>query len=223
MREQVNMALLDDDDAFEAALTFLDEYEFEEAKAEDFGTPGGHHEAAQTKGKSFGSFANPVPKTCTMPSKAPTESWSSDGKLRRKKALNEEREILRKTGVYGDPNRSRNERKKEIAFLREQLQKLQLDLRALQSRAAERSHEKTADTEESGCVMALIPKVWQEMAVHQRRRRQEAEHENIHLKLVVEQQQKVADNLCSLLRKRSTHLVSCKPLLVLCAAAKWFT
>ncbi|KAG2833993.1 hypothetical protein PC112_g6272 [Phytophthora cactorum] len=44
------------------------------------------------------------------------------------------------------------------------------------------------------------------MASHQRRRRQEAEHENIRLKLVVEQQQKVADNLRSLLRKRATHL-----------------
>ncbi|KAG3084624.1 hypothetical protein PI125_g19464 [Phytophthora idaei] len=48
--------------------------------------------------------------------------------------------------------------------------------------------------------------MWQEMASHQRRRRQEAEHEIIRLKLVVEQQQKVADNLRSLLRKRAAHL-----------------
>lgn len=33
--------------------------------------------------------------------------------------------MLRRTGVYGDPNRSRNERKKEIAVLREQLQKVE--------------------------------------------------------------------------------------------------
>lgn len=55
----------------------------------------------------------------------------------------------------------------------------------------------------------MIPRVWQEMAARQRLRREEAESENIRLKVVVEQQQKVADSLRSLLRKRATHLVRC--------------
>ncbi|KAG6610188.1 M96 mating-specific protein family [Phytophthora cinnamomi] len=177
------MALLDDDDAFEAALSFLDEYD-----------------ALHDVHGSFEGQAAPTPP------QIPARQRSLEDKLRRKKEFNERRKMLRRTGVYGDPNRSRNERKKEIAFLREQLQKLQLDRQALQSKAAEQTDKEEETAGQSGEETALVPRVWREMAGRQRKRRREAESENIRLKVVVEQQQKVADSLRSLLRKRAAQL-----------------
>ncbi|KAF1772841.1 hypothetical protein GQ600_7253 [Phytophthora cactorum] len=131
-----------------AALAFLEEYEFEETKTEELDSLSGQDEAVQTLQEGSDSFYSHVPQTRTLQYRAPTELCCSDDKLKRKKALNEKRKILRRTGVYGDPNRSRNERKKEIAFLREQLQKLQLDLRVLRSRAAEHSQGRETDAKE---------------------------------------------------------------------------
>ncbi|KAL3673801.1 hypothetical protein V7S43_001493 [Phytophthora oleae] len=178
------MQTLLDDDAFAAAMSFLDEYASEEADTEETEAPDGQEELAQKKSAEF---------LC-----------SRDDKLQKKKALNEKRKMLRKLGVYADPNRSRSARKKEIAFLREQLQKLEHDLNAIQSRANGNSEGRV---EEGGERMAMVPKVWQEMAAHQRRQRADAEDENIRLKLAADQQQKVADSLRSLLRKRATHLI----------------
>ncbi|GMF26367.1 unnamed protein product [Phytophthora fragariaefolia] len=122
---QLRMALLDDDDAFEAALSFLDEYTLDEGGTEALGALCGDE-----------PLASEAPRVNTQ---GPARQRSQDDMLRRKMEYNERRKVLRRTGVYGDPNRSRNQRKKEIALLREQLQKLQQDLEALQSRAAERS------------------------------------------------------------------------------------
>ncbi|EGZ27916.1 hypothetical protein PHYSODRAFT_321631 [Phytophthora sojae] len=155
----VEMALLDDDNAFEAALSFLND------------------ETLLPLHNAHESSPSQTTQTQTQV-QVPARQRSEEEKLRRKKEFNEKRKMLRRTGVYGDPNRSRNERKKEIAVLREQLQKVE-----------------------------GITEVWQEMAARQRLRREEAESENIRLKVVVEQQQKVADSLRSLLRKRATHLM----------------
>eukprot|EP00644_Phytophthora_capsici_P005804 jgi/Phyca11/558841/estExt2_Genewise1.C_PHYCAscaffold_20612 len=126
-----------------------------------------------------------------------------DDKLQKKKALNEKRKIMRRIGVYADPNKSRNARKKEIAYLREQVQKLENDLRTIRNNPKDKQQGKA---QVDGDRMAIVPKVWQEMARRQRRQRSEAEDENIRLKLAVDQQQKVTDSLCSLLRKRAAHL-----------------
>ncbi|KAG3095037.1 hypothetical protein PC122_g5500 [Phytophthora cactorum] len=50
------MALLDDDDAFEAALAFLEEYEFEETKTEELDSLSGQDEAVQTLQEGSDSF-----------------------------------------------------------------------------------------------------------------------------------------------------------------------
>lgn len=193
------MALLDDDDVLE------------EAKGGGLRAPGGQDEAVQMLHDASDSFDSHRLQTRTAQYTAPAPSCSSNDKVRRKKEKNERRKMMRRAGVYSDPNRSRNERKNEIAFLRERLQKLQLELKALQSRPGEHSQKQEAVAGGSGDEMALIPRVWQEIATHQRRRREESESENIRLRLVVEQQQKLADSLSSLLRKRATHLVRCKP------------
>ncbi|OWY93010.1 hypothetical protein PHMEG_00037742 [Phytophthora megakarya] len=186
-----------EDAVLEAALSFIDEYSSDEADTQ--AVDDSHKHAAQT-----------------VQYKAPTKTTD---KLQRKKERNERRKLLRRTGVYSDPNRSRNERKKEIAFLREQLQKLQLDVQVLQSKAAEQSQQSVAS--DGGNEMTqLIPRVWQDMATHQRRRKEEAESENIRLKLAVEQQQKVAESFRNLIRKRATRLVTSQfVVFVVCGSA----
>ncbi|KAG2779362.1 hypothetical protein Pcac1_g10695 [Phytophthora cactorum] len=57
------MALLDDDDAFEAALAFLEEYEFEETKTEELDSLSGQDEAVQTLQEGSDSFYSHVPQT----------------------------------------------------------------------------------------------------------------------------------------------------------------
>ncbi|KAG2833973.1 hypothetical protein PC112_g6269 [Phytophthora cactorum] len=55
---------------------------------------------------------------------------------------------------------------------------------------------------------AQIPSMWQTIAESQRRRREGSELENVRLKLIVDRQRKVADNLQTLLQKRASQLVS---------------
>ncbi|KUF94095.1 hypothetical protein AM588_10004422 [Phytophthora nicotianae] len=103
------------------------------------------------------------------------------------------------------PNRARNVRRLEIAYLREQLEKLQLDLHTLQKQKSRKNDVQQLTT--STMVTAQIPSMWQTIAESQRRRREGSELENVRLKLIVDRQQKVADNLRKLLQKRVSQLV----------------
>ncbi|KAG3083058.1 hypothetical protein PI125_g19837 [Phytophthora idaei] len=125
----------------------------------------------------------------------------------KKKKTNERKRLLRKTGVYGDPNRARNARRLEIAYLKEQLEKLQLNLQTLQD---QKSRQNDAQQLTKGTLVpaAQIPSMWQTIAESQRRRREGSELENVRLKLIVDRQRKVADNLQTLLQKRASQLAS---------------
>ncbi|KAG2862489.1 hypothetical protein PC110_g15602 [Phytophthora cactorum] len=117
---------------------------------------------------------------------------------------NERRRLLRHAGVYGNPNRARNERRREIAGLRKQLEELQLDLQVLQTRRG--GPEARQPSEESTDSAPRLPSMWQQVATQQRRRRNEAEGENARLRLAVQRQQKVADDLKSLLQRKARQL-----------------
>ncbi|ETL86885.1 hypothetical protein, variant 1 [Phytophthora nicotianae] len=174
------MAISEDDRVLQAALSFIDEFRFDEREeGED-----------QARPKSFASGCN-----------APL--LLEDEETKRKK-VNERKRLLRKTGVYGDPNRARNVRRLEIAYLREQLEKLQLDLHTLQKQKSRKNDVQQLTT--STMVTAQIPSMWQTIAESQRRRREGSELENVRLKLIVDRQQKVADNLRKLLQKRASQL-----------------
>uniref|UniRef100_H3HCD4 M96 mating-specific protein family n=1 Tax=Phytophthora ramorum TaxID=164328 RepID=H3HCD4_PHYRM len=95
----------------------------------------------------------------------------------------EDARMLRKAGVYGDPNRARNERKLEIAYLREKVGQLEAALQNVSS-------------------------IWEGFAARQRTRREKAERENIRLKLVLEGQIKVAKSLEILLVKRAQQQIA---------------
>ncbi|ETP38027.1 hypothetical protein F442_14268 [Phytophthora nicotianae P10297] len=177
------MAIPRDDDTFEAALSLLDDCVFGEA----------------------GDDSLPSLYADSPPTRERAKSSNTADKPRRQAEYNEKRRLLRKAGVYGDPNRARNARKKEAADLRELVERLHLDLKVLRSRHISVTHQQS-----SRAVVSTpgIPNKWQEIARIQRRRRNEAEHYNIRLKHALGSQQEVANKLFGLLRKRATQLAN---------------
>lgn len=199
------MALLqgDNDAILEATMSFIDEFPFDEQETEASSAlkaaaskaPAQHHEQSV--------------EVVEFRTKSDTTGMSKREKIL---ARNVRKKLLRKAGIYGDSNRVRNERKLEIAYLRERSEKLHIDLQTLKSQPkpaeaqfTQRSSSKTLIMSESN---SQISSVWQEIADRQQRRRKEAERENIHLKLVMERQRRVANTLSNLLQKRATQLAT---------------
>ncbi|RLN13701.1 hypothetical protein BBJ28_00014727 [Nothophytophthora sp. Chile5] len=165
---------------------------------------------------------------CTTAASLSTSSMTTK---QRRAATNAKRKLLRKAGVYGNPNRARNERKLEISYLRDKLGQLELGLRRLQqqpnsrvlqvastSELAQGGQEEAvhaagnivADSTALLCVGSQSSGVWRGVAGRQRLRREKAERENIRLKLVLEGQIKVAKSLKLLLEKRTRqHMAEC--------------
>ncbi|KAE9029276.1 hypothetical protein PF004_g15689 [Phytophthora fragariae] len=103
-----------------------------------------------------------------------------------------------------NPNRVRDEAQYEVAYLREKVAELELQLRKLQLHATPSS---TIDFLAAMSVQrpfAQVPRVWKEIATRQRRRRDEAQRENVRLRLMAERKRKMATGLSALLRKRLT-------------------
>lgn len=185
----------DDDGAFQAALSFVDEFAFDEKCAEHLPSSTQLQEDAAS------------PPQCD----ASVILNANEFNLRRRKQRNERRRLLRKAGIYADPNRVRNERRQEIARLREQLEQLQVDVQVLRRREATRPQDAAGQMEDPPSSVNLTPQapaVWQELATRQRYRRDEAERESIRLKLVVERQRRVAENLDGLVRRRALQVVN---------------
>ncbi|ETI40126.1 hypothetical protein F443_14421 [Phytophthora nicotianae P1569] len=213
--------LQEDDDAFVAALSFLDEFApgvtpLEGAATTRISSLCGPNESLEDSTDSAASYTTkPKPKRTRRVAKT---QETEEEKKRHKAALNEKRKLLRKAGVYGDANRARNERSREIAYLRDQMEKLQLDLRLLQTQRAKEKSEKKVEKE-----TALVRKkstqittMWQGLAEQQKRRREEAKRDNVLLKLAIERQKKVADNLRGLMQRRATQLTNeCSSLMTL--------
>ncbi|ETI40142.1 hypothetical protein L914_13893 [Phytophthora nicotianae] len=129
---------------------------------------------------------------------------ANSSEMTRREVVNAKKKILRKAGVYRDPNRARNDSRKEIAYLRQQMDKLQIDLKSLEDRRKRRMQQQERLSEHLIVVYSApqILNMWQVIAEKQRQRREEAERENARLKLITERQQKAADSLSSLLKKR---------------------
>ncbi|ETP37991.1 hypothetical protein, variant [Phytophthora nicotianae P10297] len=120
--------------------------------------------------------------------------------------------MLRKAGVYGDPNRARNERKLEIAYLREKVGQLEKELQTLQERPlltnSDRRETGNCASAPPNCTEVQVSSIWEGFAARQRSRREKAERENVRLKLVLEGQIKVAKSLESLLLKRAQQQIA---------------
>ncbi|KAG6610187.1 Dynein heavy chain 1 [Phytophthora cinnamomi] len=208
--------LLDDDTVLEAALSFLDDLVPGTGPAglEDVRSP----LTDRQDDDSTDSTASFTPKAKRPRHRASTKKQESEEEKQRRKAeLNARRKLLRKAGVYGDANRARNERSREIAYLRDQMEKLQLDLEVLKTRQAQEEKE---ENEPSSTALVRktteITGMWQGLAEQQKRRREEAERDNALLRLAVERQTRMADSLRSLMQRRASQLMNeCSSLMTL--------
>ncbi|ETL86906.1 hypothetical protein F441_14301 [Phytophthora nicotianae CJ01A1] len=178
--------LLDDEDAtFKAALSFVDDFMFDEDNTVDLLD----NKQLREDGEATHQCSEFVLD-------------ADERKRRRRVQLNRRKRLLRKAGIYADPNRARNERKQEMIRLRTQLERLQLDAQVLRSRETKRPQNATT-SQNLASLSSKIPAVWQELATRQRRRREKAERENIRLKLAVERQQQLALSLGELVQRRA--------------------
>ncbi|KAG7395763.1 hypothetical protein PHYBOEH_003198 [Phytophthora boehmeriae] len=118
-----------------------------------------------------------------------------------------------------NPNRARNERKHELAYLKSKVEQMETELEALRHRR----HAKGSLNDKSSCdnTQALLPScsnsavasrktphIWRDIATRQQKRREKSERENARLKLVLESQVKLAKSMETLLQKRSRQQIS---------------
>ncbi|KAG7399867.1 hypothetical protein PHYBOEH_007728 [Phytophthora boehmeriae] len=184
------MAFLQDDDAaraFEAALSFVDEYPFHE---------GDHGATSLSAGQE-----------ATQDSTA----TATDDKQQRRARANAKKRLLRKAGLYDDPNRARKERKLEMTFLRRKFEQLQIELETLQRKRQTNSQTEEEEKTQNGAMQRAIvtrrPNVevssaWKEMANRQREQRDKSERENVRLRLILERQHKLAEAMETLVQAR---------------------
>ncbi|KAL3673816.1 hypothetical protein V7S43_001506 [Phytophthora oleae] len=220
------MALLqgDNDEVLEATMSFIDEFSFEEPDTEASSALKAAAAKAPTQ-LQLDVVSMPQEESVEVEeflradaiksSQVPSIlSLDTIGMSKREKVLvrNARKKLLRKAGIYGDSNRVRNERKLEIAYLRERIQKLQIDLQTLNIQPKPTEAHFTQRPSSKALIVtnssSQISSVWQEIADRQQRRRKEAERENIRLKLVMERQRRVANTLSSLLQKRASQLAT---------------
>ncbi|RLN44369.1 hypothetical protein BBJ28_00012628 [Nothophytophthora sp. Chile5] len=241
------MAFLAEDDdgmqAFEAALSFVDEYPFNGQLSVPAETPALRSENVQ--GGSISGlvplFRGPRPPPSSAvggalpvrgdaalanrddervalslaPSRKeePLLSALGDGKLRGRARTNAKKRLLRKAGLYDDPNRARKERKLEMSYLRQKLAQLQLQLQTLQSQRAQRFTDRAHGAAQGQAIIARrssgssaapspISAAWQGVADRQQQQREKSERENVRLKLIMERQHKMAEALEALVQMR---------------------
>ncbi|KAG2933904.1 hypothetical protein PC114_g1235 [Phytophthora cactorum] len=196
------MAFLQDEDAaraFEAALMFVDEYAFQVAEHALSGAPS----PARAAQHSFESSAMVRAESSLVIGPQPPEM---DDKMQRRVRANANKRLLRKAGLYDDPNRARKERKLEMTYLRRKFEQLQLELKTLQSGQGKKQR-KEVNGEGNRALVARRPNpevssAWKEVACRQREQRDKAEKENIRLRLIMERQQKLAEALETLVQAR---------------------
>ncbi|ETP39788.1 hypothetical protein F442_12771 [Phytophthora nicotianae P10297] len=124
-----------------------------------------------------------------------------------------------KKRIKVNPNRARNERKNELAYLRNKVKQMETELGELHRHHRIDNNcaltEQTEAGQSNQSVLALtganstdVPPFWRDMATRQKLRREKAERENARLKLVLEGQIKLARSMEALLQKRARQQVS---------------
>ncbi|EGZ08572.1 hypothetical protein PHYSODRAFT_525377 [Phytophthora sojae] len=104
-----------------------------------------------------------------------------------------------------NPNRARNERKNELAYLRSKVKQMETELGELhRHHRVALPHADATLTSNAG----PLPPFWRDMATRQKLRREKSERENARLKLVLEGQIKLARCMETLLQKRARQQVS---------------
>ncbi|ETK80163.1 hypothetical protein L915_14084 [Phytophthora nicotianae] len=196
------MAFLQDEDAaraFEAALSFVDEYAFQDTEHASSCASSPARAAQHSFASSAMVRAEPSEIMGPLPPKM-------DEEMQRRARANAKKRLLRKAGLYDDPNRARKERKLEMTYLRRKFEQLQLELRTLQAEKGKKQR-KQVNTEGNRALVTRranpeVSSAWKEVASRQREQRDKSEKENVRLRLIMGRQQKLAEALETLVQAR---------------------
>ncbi|POM67331.1 Hypothetical protein PHPALM_16697 [Phytophthora palmivora] len=196
------MSFLQDEDAaraFEAALSFVDEYPFQDTDH----VPSSASSPAQSRPESSAMVRA---ETFQVLGPQPPDM---DDKMQRRARTNAKKRLLRKAGLYDDPNRARKERKLEMTFLRRKFEQLQLELKTLQDQQKQKPRKQGPEgrSSQQGVLATRrsnmeVSSAWKEVAKRQREQRDKAEKENVRLRLIMERQHKLAEALETLVQAR---------------------
>ncbi|KAG1712926.1 hypothetical protein DVH05_000658 [Phytophthora capsici] len=109
-----------------------------------------------------------------------------------------------KKRVRLNPNRARDNRKNELAYLRNKVKQMEGQLHSLRQQYIEnKDSTNTTTTARSIIDTTGRPPVWRDMASTQQLRREKAERENARLKLVLESQIKLAKSMEAVMQRRT--------------------
>ncbi|OWZ11718.1 hypothetical protein PHMEG_00015222 [Phytophthora megakarya] len=183
----MSLNLVEDSEAFEAALQFVDSYVEPDSTEQST-------DAALT----LALDGLPSPSELTL---IESESEVSAPKTPAPKA----KKCAKTTKKLNyNPNRAREQQRKELLYLREKVVEMEQELNALQStrRVLIPSNEETEQVTVSTTFQTS--EVWKEMAGHQLEQRLKSERENRRLKAVLEGQIKIGKSLAKLLEATST-------------------
>ncbi|KAE8985249.1 hypothetical protein PR003_g23052 [Phytophthora rubi] len=196
----MSLNLVDDSEAFEAALHFVDEYvEAERGNGDDAAL-------------SLALDGLPSPTELALVDAAevaPVSQSSSKKQSKRTKKSPKSTASKPNRPLSYNPNRAREQQRKELLYLREKVVEMEQELTALQgTRRPKTFSEVEGDEADAGGVTASsgfrAPDVWKEMASHQLEQRLKSERENRRLKAVLEGQIKIGKSLAKLLEATST-------------------
>ncbi|RLN87896.1 hypothetical protein BBJ28_00010354 [Nothophytophthora sp. Chile5] len=156
---------------------------------------------------------------------------STSGRVRRSsRAVGESGAAIAKTKrrVKVNPNRARNERKNELAYLRTKVEQMETQLDALRHHRRTRSTGNAAASSSvvntgtralfgfnhsSALTSASTPSIWRDIASRQQGRLEKVERENTRLKLVLESQVKLAKSMETLLQRRARQVAGCSDMI----------
>ncbi|GMF36762.1 unnamed protein product [Phytophthora fragariaefolia] len=109
-----------------------------------------------------------------------------------------------KKRVRLNPNRARDNRKNELAYLRNKVKQMEEQLHSLRQQYIDnKDSTDTTSTTKSILDTVDMPPVWRDMAATQQLRREKAERENARLKLVLESQIKLAKSMEAVMQRRT--------------------
>ncbi|KAF4142149.1 hypothetical protein GN958_ATG08647 [Phytophthora infestans] len=153
----------------------------QEASPTDSGDPTATNTVTQASGNG-GENARRASRGCTQ--------QATSGKTKKRIRLN--------------PNRARDNRKNELAYLRNKVKQMEEQLQSLRQQYIEnKDSTNTTITTRSIVDTAGKPPVWRDMASTQQLRREQAERENARLKLVLESQIKLAKSMEAVMQRRT--------------------
>ncbi|GMF27943.1 unnamed protein product [Phytophthora lilii] len=164
---------------------------------------------------------SPLPPVVANVSAADT---SGQSRQRPRSAKNANTTLAKtKRRVKVNPNRARDERKHELAYLRNKVEQMERELDTMRHRRRVRnisngepppassesdSRALTTSCPKPATSSTRMPFIWRDIATRQQQRREKSERENARLKLVLESQVKLAKSMETLLQKRARQQVS---------------